>query len=36
MYLELLLQERQKLLSHELVAERLGERPDIAAGGGES
>lgn len=30
-YLEFFLQERQKLLSHELVAENLGEGPDITA-----
>lgn len=32
-YLEFLLQEGQKLLPHELVAEYLGEGPDIAAKG---
>lgn len=32
-YLKFLLQERQKLLSHQLVAERLGKRSDITATG---
>lgn len=35
-YLELLLQERQEFLSHQLIAERLGERPNVTATGMEA